>query len=103
MIETSIVENTGLDQFVSTVREMFYKKEINFNDQVYITNARQKSALAAAEDALTKAMDSINMGMSEDFFTIDMMEAYTQLGLLIGETVEDDLADEIFSRFCMGK
>ena len=103
VIETSIVENTGLDQFVSTVREMFYKKEINFNDQVYITNARQKSALAAAEDALTKAMDSINMGMSEDFFTIDMMEAYTQLGLLIGETVEDDLADEIFSRFCMGK
>ena len=103
VIETSIVENTGLDQFVSTVREMFYKKEINFNDQVYITNARQKSALAAAEDALTKAMDSINMGMSEDFFTIDMMEAFTQLGLLIGETVEDDLADEIFSRFCMGK
>ena len=103
VIETSIVENTGLDQFVSTVREMFYKKEINFNDQVFITNARQKSALAAAEDALTKAMDSINMGMSEDFFTIDMMEAYTQLGLLIGETVEDDLADEIFSRFCMGK
>ena len=75
----------------------------SFNDQVFITNARQKSALAAAEDALTKAMDSINMGMSEDFFTIDMMEAYTQLGLLIGETVEDDLADEIFSRFCMGK
>lgn len=103
VIETSIVENTGLDQFVETVREMFYKKEINFNDQVYITNARQKSALMAAEDALTKAMESIHMGMSEDFFTIDMMEAYTQLGLLIGETVEDDLADEIFSRFCMGK
>ena len=103
VIETSIVENVGLDQFVETVREMFYKKEINFNDQVYITNARQKSALAAAEDALSKAMDSINMGMSEDFFTIDMMEAYTQLGLLIGETVEDDLAEEIFSRFCMGK
>ena len=103
VIETSIVENVGLDQFVTTVREMFYKKEINFNDQVYITNARQKSALAAAKEALTKAMDSIKAGMSEDFYTIDMMDAYTQLGLLIGETVEDDLADEIFSRFCMGK
>ena len=103
VIETSLVENVGLDQFVTTIREMFYKKEINFNDQVYITNARQKSALAAAEDALTKAMDSIAAGMSEDFYTIDMMEAYTQLGLLIGETVEDDLAEEIFSRFCMGK
>ncbi|MBR5931569.1 MAG: tRNA uridine-5-carboxymethylaminomethyl(34) synthesis GTPase MnmE [Lachnospiraceae bacterium] len=103
LIETSIVENVGLDTFVKTIREMFYRKEINFNDQVYITNARQKSALAAAEAALDKAVDSIAAGMSEDFFTIDMMDAYTQLGLVIGETVEDDLADEIFSRFCMGK
>ena len=82
---------------------MFYRKEINFNDQVYITNARQKSALAAAEAALAKAEESIAQGMSEDFFTIDLMDAYAQLGLVIGETVEDDLADEIFSKFCMGK
>ena len=103
LIETSIVENVGLDAFVQLIREMFYRKEINFNDQVYITNARQKSALAAAEAALGKAEDSIAQGMSEDFFTIDLMDAYAQLGLVIGETVEDDLADEIFSKFCMGK
>ena len=103
LIETSIVENVGLDAFVQLIREMFYRKEINFNDQVYITNARQKSALAAANAALAKAEESIAQGMSEDFFTIDLMDAYTQLGLVIGETVEDDLADEIFSKFCMGK
>ena len=103
LIETSIVENVGLDAFVQLIREMFYRKEINFNDQVYITNARQKSALAAAEAALAKAEESIAQGMSEDFFTIDLMDAYAQLGLVIGETVEDDLADEIFSKFCMGK
>ncbi|MBO4835133.1 MAG: tRNA uridine-5-carboxymethylaminomethyl(34) synthesis GTPase MnmE, partial [Lachnospiraceae bacterium] len=103
LIETSIVENVGLDAFVQLIREMFYRKEINFNDQVYITNARQKSALVAAEAALAKAEESIAQGMSEDFFTIDLMDAYTQLGLVIGETVEDDLADEIFSKFCMGK
>ena len=103
LIETSIVENVGLDAFVQLIREMFYRKEINFNDQVYITNARQKSALAAAKAALAKAEESIAQGMSEDFFTIDLMDAYAQLGLVIGETVEDDLADEIFSKFCMGK
>ena len=103
LIETSSVENVGLDAFVQLIREMFYRKEINFNDQVYITNARQKSALAAAEAALAKAEESIAQGMSEDFFTIDLMDAYAQLGLVIGETVEDDLADEIFSKFCMGK
>ena len=103
LIETSIVENVGLDAFVQLIREMFYREEINFNDQVYITNARQKSALAAAEAALAKAEESIAQGMSEDFFTIDLMDAYAQLGLVIGETVEDDLADEIFSKFCMGK
>ena len=103
LIETSIVENVGLDAFVQLIREMFYREEINFNDQVYITNARQKSALAAAKAALAKAEESIAQGMSEDFFTIDLMDAYAQLGLVIGETVEDDLADEIFSKFCMGK
>lgn len=103
LIETSIVENVGLDAFVQLIREMFYRKEINFNDQIYITNARQKSALTQAGAALAKAEESIAAGMSEDFFTIDLMDAYTQLGLVIGETVEDDLADEIFSKFCMGK
>ena len=103
VIETSITQNQGLDLFTKTVREMFYKKEINFNDQVYITNIRQKAALEAAKDSLSRAIDSIDAGMSEDFLTIDMMDAYTSLGSVIGEAIEDDLADEIFSKFCMGK
>lgn len=103
IVDASIKENKGLDEFVKHVREMFYNKEINFNDQVYITNARQKSALMAAKASLEKAMDSVAMDMPEDFYTIDMMDAYTQLGLVVGETIEDDLADEIFAKFCMGK
>lgn len=103
VIETSVINEKGIDRLASTIRDMFYKGHINFNDQVYITNARQKAALSMAAESLQKAMDSINAGMPEDFYTIDMMDAYTLLGQVIGEALEDDLADEIFAKFCMGK
>ena len=103
VIDISAKNNTGMEQLRNILRYMFYNKEINFNDQVYITNMRQKESLKAAANSLQKAMESIRMGMPEDFYTIDLMDAYTSLGSVIGEAVEDDLADEIFSRFCMGK
>ncbi len=103
VIETSVVNEAGIDRLASTIRDMFYKGHINFNDQVYITNARQKAALFSAAGSLQRAMESINAGMPEDFYTIDMMDAYTLLGQVIGESLEDDLADEIFAKFCMGK
>ena len=102
-IETSVKNNTGISEFEETVRQMFYNRKINFNDQVYITNARQKNSLIKAENSLLSVIETINAGMSEDFFTIDMMDAYNALGEVIGEAAEDDLADEIFSKFCMGK
>lgn len=103
VIEVSVANNEGIDEFVSKVEEMFYNREINFNDQVYITNARQKNALIMARESISRAMASAESGMSEDFYTIDLMDAYELLGSVIGEAIEDDLADEIFSRFCMGK
>ena len=102
-IEISAKTGDGISDFEETVRQMFYNNEINFNDQVYITNARQKNALAAANESLRAAVDTINSGLSEDFYTIDLMDAYISLGEVIGEAIEDDLADEIFSKFCMGK
>lgn len=103
VIETSITKKEGIDALSAVVKEMFYSREISFNDQVYITNIRQKNALVEAAESLRKARQSILDGMSEDFFTIDMMDAYASLGSVIGEAIEDDLADEIFSKFCMGK
>ena len=102
-IEISAKTGDGISDFEEAVRQMFYNSEINFNDQVYITNARQKNALAAANESLRAAVDTINSGLSEDFYTIDLMDAYISLGEVIGEAIEDDLADEIFSKFCMGK
>lgn len=103
VIETSITNKEGIDELSAVVKEMFYSRQISFNDQVYITNIRQKNALIEAAESLQKARQSILDGMSEDFFTIDMMDAYASLGSVIGEAIEDDLADEIFSKFCMGK
>ena len=82
---------------------MFFSGKLSFNDEVYITNIRQKNALAEAENSLKMVLQSIDDGMPEDFFTIDMMNAYETLGTIIGESVGEDLVNEIFSKFCMGK
>lgn len=103
VIHTSVKDHAGVDEVIQTIRTMFYQKEINFNDQVYITNMRQKQALRDSLSSLEKAMESIKNQVPEDFYTIDLMDAYTHLGSVIGESLEDDLADEIFSKFCMGK
>ena len=103
VIRISALMETGLDKFTETVRHMFYNNDVNFNDQVYITNMRHKEALTDALESLEKARTSVEDGMPEDFYTIDMIDAYTSLGVVIGEALEDDLADEIFGKFCMGK
>ena len=93
----------GLDEIRQTVKDMFFRKEIDFNNQLYITNARHKAALVRAFESLARVRESIEAGVGEDFYTIDMMAAYESLGEIIGETLEDDLADKIFKDFCMGK
>ena len=82
---------------------MFFSGEINFNDEVYITNERHRQELLKAKESLSLVENSIESGMPEDFYSIDLMGAYEELGRIIGEAVEDDLVDEIFSKFCMGK
>ena len=103
IIEISAKTGSGLDTLRDKVLELFFSDEITFNNQVHITNSRQKSALIAARDSLERVQQSIADGMGEDFYTIDLMAAYEALGEIIGETLEDDLADKIFSEFCMGK
>ena len=85
------------------IKEMFFGGEISFNDEVYITNARHKAALEEADKSLDLVRNSIEMGMPEDFFSIDLMNAYENLGKILGESVGEDLVNEIFSKFCMGK
>ena len=103
MIAVSAKEQTGIEELEETIREMFFTGEITFNDEVYITNIRHKTALQEALNSLNLVVQSILDGMPEDFYSIDLMNAYEELGSIIGEAVEDDLVNEIFSKFCMGK
>ncbi len=103
MIEISAKEEQGIRTFENLLKKMFLQGEISFNDEVYITNMRQKSALQDAYNSLKKVMESIEMGMPEDFYSIDLMDAYEALGSITGETIGEDLVNEIFSKFCMGK
>ncbi|MGN0142657.1 MAG: tRNA uridine-5-carboxymethylaminomethyl(34) synthesis GTPase MnmE [Roseburia sp.] len=103
MISISAKEHRGIDELEEAIREMFFSGEVTFNDEVYITNIRHKTALKEALSSLRLVLQSIADGMPEDFFSIDLMNAYEELGSIIGEAVEDDLVNEIFSKFCMGK
>ncbi len=103
VIEVSAKEETGFEEFERLLKEMFYQGEISFNDEVIITGARQKAELISAAASLKKVLESISMGLPEDFFSIDLMDAYSALGRVIGKEVGEDLVDEIFGRFCMGK
>ena len=103
MIAISAKEQTGIEELEETIREMFFTGEVTFNDEVYITNIRHKTALQEARNSLNLVLQSILDGMPEDFYSIDLMNAYEELGSIVGEAVEDDLVNEIFSKFCMGK
>ena len=103
IIPISAKEKTGIIDLEETIKEMFFHGEVSFNDEVYITNIRQKNSLQDALDSLNLVVQSIEDDMPEDFYSIDLMSAYESLGKMIGESVEDDLVNEIFSKFCMGK
>ena len=103
VIQLSAMTGDGSEELYDMLNKMFFEGSLSYNDQLYITNARHKNELVCTKNALEKVIESIDMGMEEDFFSIDMMDAYEHLGLIIGETARDDLADKIFKDFCMGK
>ena len=103
VIPVSAKEETGIEELEKEIQSMFYHGDIDFNDEVYVTNIRHKTALTESLSSLKLVQKSIEDGMPEDFYSIDLMNAYEQLGTIIGEAVEDDLVNEIFSKFCMGK
>ncbi len=103
VIGVSAKEETGIEELEEVIKAMFYKGELDFNDEIYITNIRQKAALQESYNSLMMVMEGIEARMPEDLYSIDLMNAYEQLGKMIGEAVEEDLVNEIFGKFCMGK
>ena len=103
IISISAKENQGLDEFKNALRKMFYEKKLSINDEVIITNTRQINEIKESMNSLLLVNKSIEDGMPEDFYSIDLQNAYSHLGFIIGEEIDDDVVDEIFSKFCMGK
>lgn len=103
VVSISAKEEEGIDRLEQQIKEMFFEGNLTFNDEIYITNVRHKAALEEAKRSILLVEDSIEMGMPEDFYSIDLMNAYEALGSIIGEAVGEDLVDEIFSKFCTGK
>lgn len=103
VVSISVKEEEGIDLLEQQMKDMFFDGELSFNDEIYITNVRHKAALEEAKRSLELVENSIQMQMPEDFFSIDLMNAYEALGSIIGESVGEDLVNEIFSKFCTGK
>ena len=103
IIKTSTKENIGMDEFEAIIKKMFFHGDIKVNNEVVITNMRHKEALMDAKNSLEMVINSLENHMPEDFYSIDLMSAYASLGTIIGEEVGEDLVNEIFSKFCMGK
>ena len=96
-------DNSGMEELEETIREMFFEGELKYNNELVVTNLRHKEALQDALSSLKLVERSIEDGMPEDFYSIDLTSAYASLGKIIGEEVDEDVVNEIFSKFCMGK
>lgn len=103
VISMSAKTGNGLERLEKLIKDMFYLGDVIPNDEAVITSMRHRECLEEAYKSLSNVEASIEMGMSEDFFTIDLLAAYTSLGLIIGEETDEDLINKIFKDFCMGK
>lgn len=103
VVAVSAKEEEGIELLEAKIKELFFEGNLSFNDEIYITNMRHKAAIEDAKRSLEMVENSIEMQMPEDFFSIDLMNAYEALGSIIGESVGEDLVNEIFSKFCTGK
>lgn len=102
-LSISALNCEGLELLENTIETMFHLGEIVASSELFVSDDFQKSAMRDTIRSLKLVIQSIEAGMSEDFFSIDLRNAYASLGRMIGEEVEDDLVEEIFSRFCLGK
>ncbi len=103
VIEVSAKNLCGINDFEEVVKDMFFEGNLSFNNEIYITNVRHKASLQDARNSLLRVIESIDSGMPEDFYSIDLLDAYESLGSITGDTMGEDLVNEIFSKFCMGK
>lgn len=104
LIKTSIVEHQGMEELGQTISHMFFDEGIESGQNtVMVTNARHIGLLHQANDALNDVLQGINDGMPVDLVQIDMTRCWDLLGEITGDSYQDELLDQLFSQFCLGK
>lgn len=103
VIKISIKENIGIEEIKNKISEIFNLDKIKTNDMSYLSNARSISLLKQSLTKINECIENINNNVPIDIIELDIKECWNTLGQIIGETYTDELIDEIFSRFCLGK
>lgn len=103
VLTVSVKNNYGIDELFEKIKDLFFNGEIDVDDEAIVSNERNKASLIKAKKSLENVLDTIDNKMPEDFLSMDLMQAYAYLGEIIGETVDEDVIDKIFSEFCLGK
>lgn len=102
IINISAKSGEGLDRFKEVIKELFFKGEVKAKE-IMVTNSRHKEALIKAEESLKFAINALDNTFAIDLASIDLRNAWSHLGEISGDTVEEDIIDKIFSKFCLGK
>ena len=102
-IEISVKENIGIDKIKDKIRELFNIGELSSNDLTYLSNARTISLLKKSLTIIDSTIKEINDNSPIDIVELGLRDAWNTLGEVIGATYKDELLDELFSRFCLGK
>lgn len=102
-IEMSILNDTGIDELRKKIVEMFNLEKLEGNDYTYLSSARSISLLNKALDSLNSVKDGIKNNAPVDMVEIDLKQVWSILGEITGETYSDELIDQLFSQFCLGK
>ncbi|WP_024832690.1 tRNA uridine-5-carboxymethylaminomethyl(34) synthesis GTPase MnmE [Ruminiclostridium josui] len=103
VLEASVINGRGIEELESTISELFLKGRISGNDEVLLTNSRHKYLVDRAIEDVEQALNSFNTGMPLDLVTIDIKNCADNIGQITGESIDEAIMHDIFSRFCIGK
>ncbi|MFI3230357.1 MAG: GTP-binding protein, partial [bacterium] len=105
VLSISAKTQVGFDLLKNQIESLFFNSnsDLNVNQDILISNERNKASLYNAIKSLENVLETINMHMPQDFLSMDLLDAYNYLGEIIGESLDEDIIDKIFSEFCLGK
>ncbi|MDT1129064.1 tRNA uridine-5-carboxymethylaminomethyl(34) synthesis GTPase MnmE [Staphylococcus pseudintermedius] len=103
IIQTSMLQQQGIDELEIQIRDLFFGGEVQSQDMTYVSNSRHISLLKQAKNAIQDAIDAAEMGVPMDMVQIDLTRTWEILGEIIGKSASEELIDQLFSQFCLGK